>query len=232
MDKGHDYRKGATVTAFCAWGAFFLFVLLSGRVRMYISPRFFVLPVAGAVILTAMVVTLVRSRHHAAGPGLSTSRWDWVPLFVTPVVIGSLVAPIGVGTIVAGNRRADLMGGVRQTGSLSFALGAGSGYRETTVYDLATAANIAPGKVSLQGQILERLPDMAGNQCPLAHYKMTCCVADLQPVAVTLEYPAGFTPTVNQWVSVRGTVRRLGDATIVKADIIAPISAPNPPYLY
>jgi uncharacterized repeat protein (TIGR03943 family) len=232
MENRSRASKAPVLTAFVAWAAFFIFVLATGRVRMYIGPRFIFLPAAGAVILTAMVMALLKSPGRVAGHGDATGRWDWVPLFVTPVVIGILVAPIGVGTIVAGNRKTNLMGGVRQSGSLSFALGASSDYREVTVYDLATAASITPGKVSVKGQILERLPGMAANQCPLAHYKMTCCVADLQPVAVTLEYPAGFTPQANQWVSVRGTVRREGDATIVKADIVAPISAPNPPYLY
>lgn len=232
MERNRETKKAPLVTALCAWAVLLLFVLLTGRVRMYISPRFFVLPAAGAVILLAMVVTLLRNRGPAEGHSHGTDKWDWVPLFVTPVVIGLLVAPIGVGTIVAGNRKADLMGGIRQEGALSFALGAGSSYKEATVYDLATAASITPGKVSVQGQILERLPEMTGRQCPLAHYKMTCCVADLQPVAITLEYPAGFTPRVNQWVSVRGTVRREGDATIIVADIVANISAPNPPYLY
>jgi len=228
----HGNNKAPAVAALAAWAVFFLFILLSGRINLYISPRFYALPVLGIVVLAAMVVTLVRNREHGLEHAHGAETWDWVPLFVMPIVVGFLVAPIGVGAVVAGNRQSDLLGGARQFGKLSLALGTGDTYKEVTVYELATAATLTPGKIRVQGQILGKMEGMAENRCPLAHYKMTCCVADLQPIAVVLEYPAGFTPQEHQWVSVRGTAWRDGDQTIVKADIITPSSAPNPPYLY
>lgn len=227
-------RTGPTAVVLIAWASFFLFVLLTGRVHLYISPRFFVLPVLGIVLMVAMVIVLVSeddsadATSHDHGSG----SWDWVPFFLMPVVVGFLIAPMGMGSVVAANRQADLLGGARRFGTRTLALGTGQDYKDVTVYDLATAENLNANRIKVMGQILDPLPGMTAQRCPLAHYKMTCCVADLQPVAVILEYPTDFKPEPSQWVLVRGTARLDGEATVVKADVITPVAEPRPPYLY
>ncbi len=209
------------------WALFFVFILVSGRLPLYINPKFAVLPVVGALMLAAMTYVRVR-----AGSGSSAHRdWSLAPWFLMPVVIALVVPPVGLGAFVAGNRQSSLMGSSRGNSSITLDLSSRSGYKQATILELTEAGTIKGGKVSVVGQLLAG-PDGATDECLIAHYQMVCCVADLRPVVIVLKYPSGYVPKINQWVRVNGTAKREARGVVLTADSIEPISAPNPPYLY
>ena len=214
---------------FSLWTLFFLFVTFSGRLPLYINPRFVALPIIGAIICGAMAFVYRRGRP---ANGHSKRDWSLTPWFLMPVAIALIVPPVGLGTFVANNRQGSLTGSGQGNSAISLDLSNDSNYKPVTVIDLADAGNIKGGKVSVQGQLLTRSAKLGANQCLLAHYQMVCCVADVSPVAVILEYPGGYTPTKGKWVQVDGVASRDKRGVILKADAIRPIPTPNPPYLY
>ena len=214
---------------FASWALFFIFVLVSGRLPLYITPKFAVLPVLGAVIFGAMAFVY---RHGRPKSSHSHRDWSLIPWFLMPVVLSLIVAPVGLGAFVAGNRQASLMGPTQGNSGISLDLSKKSGYKTVTIVDLAQAGRIKGGKVSVEGQLVGSSSGLKANETMIAHYKMVCCVADVSPVAIILEQPSGFIPEKNQWVRVNGTARREARGVVLKADMIQPIAAPKPPYLY
>lgn len=214
---------------FSLWSLFFLFVVLSGRLSLYINPKFAVLPIIGAVVCGAMAFVYRRGKPVH---GHSKRDWSLAPWFLMPIAIALIVPPVGLGAVVAGNRQQSLTGASRGNSAIALDLSKDSGYKSVTIIDLANAGSIKGGKVSVDGQILGRSPGFKENECILAHYQMVCCVADINPVAIILEYPDGYKPTKGNWVKVDGVADRSNRGVILKADTITPIPTPNPPYLY
>lgn len=214
---------------FTSWALFFVFVLVSGRLPLYITPRFAMLPLLGAVIFGAMAFIY---RHGRPRSSHTHRDWSLIPWFLMPVVLSLIVAPVDLGAFVAGNRQASLMGQAHGNSGISLDLSRKSGYKEVTIVDLAQAGKIKGGKVSVEGQLVGGSSELKVNESLIAHYKMVCCVADVSPVAIILELPSGYTPQKDQWVRVNGTARREARGVVLKADMIQPIAAPNPPYLY
>jgi hypothetical protein len=189
-----------------------------------------VLPVVGAAILVAMVLSLRFGKGHLDCH--NQNDWSLLSWFVMPIFLGLVVAPAGLGAFVASSRQADLLSGNTGNSTISLDLGAGSGYKSVTVAELAEAGHIKVGKVSVEGQILGSVPGLKANECPLAHYVMVCCAADLHTVAVILRYPSNYHPKKDRWVRVYGTVRRDSRGVVLDGKVIQPIAEPNPPYLY
>lgn len=228
--KRQDYTEPAILFA---WALFFVVVLVwPHRLPLYINPRFAVLPLVGALILGAMAVVLRRGKSHC-GCGHGHSRdWSVIPWFLMPVVVSLIIAPAGMGAFVAGNRQSGLMASTRGDSAISLDLSSQSGYKDVNIIELSQAGNIKAGKVRVEGQLLNAMPGMQANECPMAHYHMVCCVADIQPVVIILRYPSGYTPKRDQWVRACGTATRGPRGVVLTADSIQPIGTPNPPYLY
>lgn len=217
------------MTVFAWWALFFVFVLVSRRLPLYINPRFAALPLLGALIFGAMAFVY---RHGRPASRHSRHDWSLMPWFLMPVAISLIVPPVGLGAFVAGNRQSSLMGPGRGNSAISLDLSCDAGYKSVTIVDLAQAGNIKGGKVSVEGQLLGSSHGLKPNESLLAHYQMVCCVADVSPVVIILECPSGYTPTKGQWVRVNGVAKRDSRGVVLKADAIQPISAPNPPYIY
>jgi uncharacterized repeat protein (TIGR03943 family) len=228
--KKQDYRDPIILAV---WALFFVFVLVwPHRLPLYINPKFAVLPFLGALILAAMAFAL-RQGTAPCGCGHSHGRdWSVMPWFLMPVVMSLIIAPAGLGAVVAGNRQSGLLASTGGDSAISLDLSKQSGYENVNIIELAQAGNIKGGKVSVEGQLLGTAPGLEADECLIAHYQMVCCVADIRPVVVILRYPGGYTPTKGQWVRVNGTAARSTRGVVLTADAIQPIAAPNPPYLY
>ena len=221
-----DTRFTESIPLAC-WGLFFAFIVATGRLPLYINPRFTALPIFGALILFGMVVSVWYPKDHTHGDG--KTDWSRLAWFVMPVALGIMIAPAALGAFFV--HKAGGAFGSAGGGGIALNMSGGSGFNQTDVASLSQASSITSGKVDVQGQIYTG-PGMGPNQCALCHYKMTCCVADLQVVQIILQYPKGYTPTSGQWVDVQGTVSRTPAGVVVNAEGIAPIDQPNPPYLY
>jgi|GEM_PF-2700020 len=223
----YDWRE---VAVFAAWALFFLFTMVSGRLPLYINPKFGVLPLLGTLVTALMALALRYGRKHI---GCAEHRdWSMLSWFLMPVIVSLIIPPVGLGAFVAGNRQANLLGPSQGSGAISLNLSGRSGYKDVTILQLADAGEIKGGKVTVEGQLLSSDQKLGANECLIAHYQMVCCVADVRPVAIILRYPEGYKPTADQWVRVNGIARREKRGVVLEAQVIQPISTPNPPYLY
>lgn len=214
------------------WTLFFGFVLVSGRLPLYINPKFAMLPLLGALILAGMAFTMRQGKTPCGCAQGGSRDWSVLPWFLMPVVLSLIIAPAGLGAFVAGNRQSGLLASTRGDSAISLDLSKQSGYENVNIIELAQAGNIKGGKVSVEGQLLGAAPGLESGECLIAHYQMICCVADIRPVVIILKYPKGYMPSKGQWVRVNGTATRGKRGVVLTADVILPIGAPNPPYLY
>lgn len=212
------------------WAGFFLFVIFSKRLPLYISPRFSLLPWVGAFLLIAMIISTKFGRQEVCHSG--KMDWSISSWFLMPIVLGLLVPPAGLGAFIANTRQGQMLGSAQANNNISINLALYSNYQNVTIANLAYAGHITSGKVSVEGQIF--IPDkpLKSGECILLHYLMTCCAADLRTVSVILAYPEGYRPKSGQWVRVHGIAKREKRGVIIKSDMIESISEPDPPYLY
>lgn len=212
-----------------SWAAYFLFVLVSKRLPLYINPKFSVLPWIGMSVLVAMIVATRISNPSCCKK--ADHDWSFLAWFLMPILMSVLFPPAGLGAFVASTRQAEMLKGNMTDSNISLDLSRSAQYKDIRLDELVSAGRIVAGKVTVVGQTLvdsNATPD----ECMLAHYVMVCCAADLRPVGIVLKYPAGYTPQHGKWVRVRGTVSRESQGIVLRADSIEPIREPNPPYLY
>jgi uncharacterized repeat protein (TIGR03943 family) len=211
-----------------SWCLFFVFLMVSGRMPLYVSPRFRFLPALGSALAFAMAFVLRYGRHvHGIRREMSLLSW-----LLMPVVLGVIVAPAGLGEVVAGKQHGDLLSSSQGNSSVFLNLAHDARYRSVTIKELVVAGHIEPGKVSVDGQFVGQSPGLAHGETLLAHYSMVCCAMDVRPMTVILRCPNNYKPEIGQWARVRGTVRRERRAVLIDAESIQPIAEPSPPYLY
>lgn len=227
--KKQDYKDPIILAI---WALFFVFVLVSGRLPLYINPKFALLPLVGALILAAMAFSLRQGKTPCGCDHGHGHDWSVLPWFLMPVVLSLIIAPAGLGAFVAGNRQSGLLASTGGDSAISLDLSSQSGYKNVTIVQLSQAGNIKGGKVSVEGQLLDAAPGLQPGECLIAHYQMICCVADIRPVVIVLKYPNGYVPKAGQWVSVNGTAIRAKRGVVLTAETIQPIATPNPPYVY
>jgi uncharacterized repeat protein (TIGR03943 family) len=221
-----------------AWAVFFVFILVSKRLPLYINPRFELLPAFGAIVLAAMVAALwfghTQSDDHEHEHGNDHLQVDWthVSWFTLPVILGLIIAPAGLGAFVAGRQHGMAWSNQPGNSGISLNLSGNSQYADCNIAQLSDAGHITSGKVAIDGQISLQGAKMPAGECSLVHYRMVCCVADLRVVGVTLKYAVGYKPADGQWVHVEGKASRQKDGVYVDADVIQPIPQPDPPYLF
>lgn len=225
LQKTNRIEMGSLVS----WAVFFILVLVSHRLPLYINPRFALLPVIGAVITCGMVLAIKfgKKRTHCS----VDSDWSLLTWFIMPIALGLMVAPAGLGTFVAGNHQSSLMGGSGDS-SITLDLGASSAYKNVTIPELMQAGHIKSGKVTVVGQLVGPAPGNAPDEYLIANFTMVCCVADLRPVAILMKITGGFPPEQGQWVRVKGIVSRDKRGVVLTTQEIERIAEPNPPYLY
>lgn len=216
------------IVALFSWCLFFVFLAVSGRMPLYISPRFRFLPVLGAAVAFAMVLVLRYGRRGHGAPR-EVSHLSW---FLLPIILGVVVAPAGLGGVVAGKQHGDLLSSSQGNNSVFLNLAHEADYPDVTIKQLVDAGHIEPGKISVEGQFVGQCAGLVKGETLLAHYRMVCCAMDVRPVTVILACPNGYNPKIGQWVRVRGMVRRERRGVLINAESIQPIGEPVPPYLY
>ena len=214
------------VASLLSWTAFLLFVVFSGRLPLYINPRFAFIPLTGALITLAMAIRVIASPNpDIYAPKRHTRVLTW---FLMPIALAIVVSPAGMGAFAVDNSAASR---TRANTSITFNPGV-SGYKRTTLVRLAEAGNIKEGKVSVEGQVKIDPKLLDSNEILLYHYQMVCCVLHVSPVSALVKHPADYEPAAGQWVRVKGTVKRDDRGVVISADAITPIKEPDPPYIY
>jgi len=222
---------GATVLA--SWAALLWWLLISGRIDLYLSTRTqWVVPI-GAVLLTlAAGGRLVTARTREPEPVTRREAW-LMGAVVVPVVLVMALPPAALGQFSANKRS-----GFASVGIATSAGDISSG--ELTLVDVASAQTTPEGEQALAmraGEAVDfvgfvtRYDDTPADELFLTRYVVTCCVADatIAQVRVVNVTPGAFAP--NDWVQVRGAIYPIGREVIVDASEVVRVDRPDRPYL-
>ena len=229
MEQRKPKNQWFELVIFSSWALFFLFIITSKRLPLYINPKFSVLPLIGASLLIAMILSVKISNKR---PSRENKDWSILAWFLMPILMSLLVPPAGLGMFIAKSREAEMLKAGRVDSNISLDLSRSAEYKNVRLDELAAASKIVSGKVSVVGQTILTTNQPTQNECLLVHYVMVCCAADLRPVSVLLKYPAGYLPENGKWVKVRGIASRDEKGVVLEVHTIEPIREPNPPYLY
>lgn len=216
------------------WAGFFLWLLVSKRVNVYIGPRTYWVVVFGAVSLTCAAIgqlILKPAEHDESGP-----RW-WlgyaamlVPIFLVSVVpepsLGSLAASrksSGGAVSAAALQPPDLQPGDEVSFTeISYAL-------ESEEY--AAALGIGEGyEIDLTG-FVSAGEELSSDTFALTRFSIFCCAADAVPYTVTVLPPDGRRYALDTWVRVKGSLARSGETYVVHADSVETVERPDDPYI-
>jgi putative membrane protein len=222
-----------TGAALAAWAALFWFVLIDGRVHLYLSSRTaWLIPLGGVLATAAALGRLVSARTARPEPLGTREAWT-LGFIVMPVVLLLAMPPATLGTYAAGRRSSFVGAGVpASSGNLT----SGS----ITLIDVAAAQASKQGQAALQRHagdavsfdgLVTNEPGAGPGEFLLTRFIITCCVADATVAQVkVVDAPAGRMAD-NTWVRVTGKLYPLGSEVLVDATGVTPIPAPAQPYL-
>jgi len=214
-------------------------LLVSGEQYHLIGPRlaWLWLFAVGALILMAGAYSLVR-------PEIAPSR-DNAPAGARLWPLLLMAMPMALGTIIPartlGAEESGVAGIVTALPRAQASRGLISPEQRTTL-DWAMAIYDKPEASALDGEAADvigfvyRDSRMAADQFILARVAVVCCVADAVAVGVVVQSNEGSRFAANSWARVTGTFHSgtLGGKAlpVLIADDVAPVQAPEPPYLY
>ena len=206
-----------------AWGAFFVWLLVSGEVLRYIGPRTQWVVVFGAValILVAAGFWMSRAKQQAGALGVAVLLLPIVAVIVVPKPsLGSLAASrkLSGGPVVSLQPQPLEPGDEVSVPEIEYA-------SESSEY--AAENGIVTGlEVELTGFVTES--DGAGD-FDLTRFAIFCCAADVVPHSVPVDadrsYPA------DQWLTVSGVLEERDGTLVVVASSVEEIPEPQDPYL-
>lgn len=217
-----------------AWASLFWFLILSGRVNLYLSTRTaWIAPVGAGVLTVAALGRLAAARVTAREP-LRRREAVVMALMVVPVLIVMASPPATLGAFSAPRKakfsatRLDTFYGVFNGSSDITLLMVAAG--QTSEEGEELLAERAGSEVDFVGFVV-RNPDTPADELLLTRYVITCCVADATVVQVRVVNVTPGRFAENDWVRVKGQIFPLGREVIVTADSIEETPRPERPYL-
>ncbi|WP_458779279.1 TIGR03943 family putative permease subunit [Arthrobacter sp. D3-16] len=226
----------------------------TGKLELYIHPRYIVFTLAMSLIAAALAVAalVLRGGHaheddgddHHDGGGHSRLRVAGSLLTVTGAVVGLLVLPPSALTSATADQR-DLNSSGTLSRHQTSQLINGDG-KDFDVRDWASLLRHDAELQYLNGRTATITGFVTMDKAnPAAvffvtRFVTTCCTVDAQPVGVPVHHPGWQKDyKTDMWVTVAGTFRRNPDAdaaaktpTIFVPDTITPTSQPERPYLH
>lgn len=219
-----------------AWASMFWFILLSGRVNLYLSTRTsWVVPVGAVLLSLAALGRLLAARVDVADP-LPRREAIVLALMTLPVVIVLAVPPTTLGTFSASKKAnysplnfSSPFGAITDTSQITLLSVAAA---QTSDVGARALAKRAGESVDFVG-FVARHGDTPADEFMLTRYVITCCVVDATLVAVRVVNVTPGRFATNDWVDVEGTIYPLGHEVIVDAaqDGVTVVPRPQDPYL-
>jgi uncharacterized repeat protein (TIGR03943 family) len=217
-----------------AWASLFWFLILSGRVNLYLSARTaWIAPVGAGMLTVAALGRLAAARGKAREP-LRRREAVVMALLVLPVVVVMASPPETLGAFSAprkarfsATRLDTFYGAFDETSDITLLMVAAGQTSEEGSELLATRAG---SPVDFVGFVV-RNPDTPADELLLTRYVITCCAADATVVQVRVVNVTPGRFDENDWVRVRGQIFPLGREVIVAADSIEEVPRPDRPYL-
>lgn len=228
-----------------------LWLAATGRLGLYIHPRYFVFTTVLAVIAAVLVVVataVVRAEPHThahdggdEGAHERPGRSALVAIGGSAIVLGALVAllvlpPATLTTATASARQMN-------TGAIEASEPTGE-YADYTVKDWAALLaqgepeQFFAGRSATVSGFVTPDEDDPENVFYVARFVVTCCAVDAQPVGVPVHRPGWQQEyEVDSWLEVSGGFATNPSATsaesiVLDPDVLTPIAEPAMPYVY
>lgn len=229
----HARLSGAAVLG--AWSILFWFLLMTGRVSLYLGARTSWIAPVGAIILGAACVGLLTTARGESGRVTSRRDAAVAALLIVPVVVVLASPRAALGTFSA-SRKTEFSGAGLWTYWGTF----DESSQITLLF--VTAAKYWPEAGALLSRragsdvafigFVDRDSSSAPDEFMLRRFVVTCCVADAAIVGVRVVDVAPGQVATGDWVQVRGRIYPVGNQIIVTAVSIEPVDTPEDPYLY
>lgn len=257
-DPAHEHHNAPTsewimTTILLGLGAYFTFLILSGKIANYINERFVALVAVGAGLFLLLgfwqAWTLLRPtdgkskhdhdhEHHHHDHDHEHGSVSWITLSVVslPLLLALLFPsqPLGAEAVSGGVSLEPI--GVASTTSYALAP------EDRNVLDWLREYSRADNPAELNGLPVDvvafvyREPGMTETQFMASRFTVSCCVADAFAIGLPVEYADAAALDEGAWVRIRGTLQAGtfdGERVpIVRPDSIDPAEQPDTPYLY
>lgn len=238
--------------AILTWGVLLLKYWLTGRINVLLHPDYMWLAIAAGFFLTAMgLVKLVQTIQSTRGKqivlppamphtSLFPPGWSSALLLIT-ALIGLQFTPRAFASDVALNR--GVTDTLAMTRSQPQAFRGGTRPEDRSVIDWVRTLNVYPEPDAYQGQkarvegFVIHLDDLPDNYLMIARFVITCCAADVYPVALPVKLSGNRSQFErDRWFRVEGemiTETLQGQRQLViQAKSLTPIPEPQNPYDY
>jgi uncharacterized repeat protein (TIGR03943 family) len=232
--RGWSQARVAGAIVLGAWASLFWFLILSGRVNLYLSARTAWIAPLGAGVLTVGALGLLAAARVRASEPVRRREAAVMAVMVVPALIVMASPPATLGAFSAPRKARfsatplDTFYGVFDGSSEITLLMVAAG--QTSEEGERLLAERAGSEVDFVG-FVARNPDTPADELLLTRYVITCCVADATVVQVRVVdvTPGAFAE--DDWVRVRGRMFPLGREVIVVADSVEEVPRPADPYL-
>jgi putative membrane protein len=223
-----------TAAVGAAWAGAFWYVILSGRVTLYLSPRTTWLAPLGAILITAAVLGYLRTVRVDEPEPLTARHAGGILLLLVPILVLASMPALALGSF-ATSRRASFVGtGVVATDTSDLSEG------DLSLLDITGALATEEGRRALRERagtessfvgFVDRSSSSPADEFLLSRFVVSCCAADAlaTQVRVVNAPPGRF--KVDEWVRVTGDVYPLGEEVILDASEVVTVPRPKHPYL-
>jgi uncharacterized repeat protein (TIGR03943 family) len=224
----------ATAVALCSWAALFWFLILDGRVPLYLSPRTTWLAYLGAVTSTVGAIGYVMFARTDAREPLTMRGIGALATFLIPVVLLLSLPPITLGSFASSRRTNFVAQGVVAPPEGDISSG------ELSLLDVAGALRSPEGSDALAARagtevsfigFVDRDQGQPADEFTLTRFLITCCPGDALTVQVRVVGAPPGKFKADDWVRVTGALYPLGQEAIVEASDVVSVPRPQHPYL-
>ncbi len=227
-----------------------IWLTLTGRLMLYIHPRYMVFTMAmavlGGIIVTAAIVVTSRApdedeHDHDVRPGPRTRLLSWarVAILVISALALLVVPPATLSSSTRQNR--ELVTSGQALDSADTQQLAGGNPASFTVKDWAALLSqggpeaVLGKDVDVSGYVLDQGED---DVFFVVRMIVSCCTVDAQPIGVPVYRPGWreeFEPSA--WVAITGTFventdRASDQQTVIKVGSLSEIDEPDQPYVF
>jgi uncharacterized repeat protein (TIGR03943 family) len=235
------------------WGLFTVYLFATGRMFYLLRPIYGYLALAAGVVLLAAflygwILRLLAKDAEDAGEPACTEGYDACQrrtdsrthglglyirslVFIMPLAVGFTLPERGLTSLAAIQWGA---GDIAQAAQLAAEQEQQKaewerGYESVSVIGVALRLRETQAqKVAAMGLVVHRM-ELPADQFLLVRFRMICCAADAQPVAVPVRWAQAASLKENAWVKVFGQTDHGVRALI--ADEVEPTKEPGNPYL-
>jgi uncharacterized repeat protein (TIGR03943 family) len=235
------------VATVVAWGILLLKYWQNGTLNILVHPSYFgLVAVTGLVLLIIGLTKGYQLFRHPLAASLNTGHASLLPqnwtrgLLLATAIAGLLITPKVFTSYTAVQRGVQESTVTTRINAQSFRSQVKPEQRSLVDWVRTLATYPEPDtytgqKVKIDGFVVEA-PQLGNNYILLSRFVLTCCAADVYPVALPIQLPTADKYPKDSWLEIAGTMQtqEIGGKRqlIVKATGVKPIPTPEKPYDY